>query len=104
MKRISPKSINRSSSGTPQTERSSRSENPTSSDGSLTGDKGIAAAVAAEAAVKHATAAAPGAADGWVAAVGAEALLLRGRLALLDGKLRVCQRFGASTIAIPRFV
>lgn len=89
MKRISSKAIQGTSGGTPGTGRSARSENSPPSDRSSTHDNGTAAAAAAAAAVKHAAAAAPGAADGWAAPIGAEALLLRGRLALLDGKLRV---------------
>lgn len=49
-----------------------------------------AAAIAAVAAAKHAAATAPDAPGGWIALLAAEALLLRGRLALFDGKLRVC--------------
>lgn len=48
------------------------------------------AAEAAEAAYLAATA--PGEADEWAPPLAADALLMRGRLALLDGKLRVSVR------------
>lgn len=48
-----------------------------------------ARAAGAAAAAAQLTATAPGEVDGWAPPMAADALLIRGRLALLDGKLRV---------------
>lgn len=48
-----------------------------------------ARAAEAAAAAAQLTATAPGEVDGWAPPMAADALLIRGRLALLDGKLRV---------------
>lgn len=89
MKRISPRAIKPTSGGTLESNQSSKSGGKTS----LSGDDPIlsreqknevAAATAAQIAATS-----PGEVDGWVAPLAADALLLRGRLALLDGKLRV---------------
>lgn len=87
MKRISPTSIAKTSASPPDSSRSGKSQAPASSQGgSLSNEKKLAAAATA---AKHIAATAPGKADGWAPPMAADALLLRGRLALLDGKLRV---------------
>lgn len=92
MKRISPKSIKTPVTSTPRSENSSPSDKAAQNGGDAVDDAGAVAAAVALATDEHAKATAPEAPDGWVAPVCAEALLLRGRLALLDGKLRVCFR------------
>lgn len=86
-KRISPAAI-RAPTPPPDTGRSGKSAGTHASSSSASGDNMVAEA--AEAAYMAATA--PGETDGWAPPMAAEALLMRGRLALLDGKLRVGAR------------
>lgn len=88
MKRISPAAIATPTTGTPQSGQSARSD-ARGSVGTLSSENRTAAVAAETATAAQAAATAPGAAEGWVAPMAAEVLLLRGRLALLDGKLRV---------------
>lgn len=90
LKRISPAAIP-TQTPQPDTSRSGKSAGTqasgvsASADSMNTGKKDAAAAAAAE----YIAATAPDEADGWAPPMAADALLMRGRLALLDGKLRV---------------
>lgn len=87
LKRISPVAIAATSGGTVASGRSGKSGTQSSSGGDSVDSEVKAAGVAAAAALIATTA--PGGVDDWASPMAADALLLRGRLALLDGKLRV---------------
>lgn len=87
MKRISPVAIAATSAGTLASGRSGKSGTQSSSGGDSVESEARTAGAAAAAA--QLTATAPGEVDGWAPPMAADALLIRGRLALLDGKLRV---------------
>lgn len=89
MKRISPGAIKLTSGGTLEGSKSGKS----GKNASLSGDDPILSREqkdeVAKATAAQIAASSLGEVDGWVAPLAADALLLRGRLALLDGKLRV---------------
>ncbi|CAN0183838.1 unnamed protein product, partial [Pylaiella littoralis] len=101
LKRISPAAIP-TQTPQPDTSRSGKSAGTqasgvsASADSMNTGKKDAAAAAAAE----YIAATAPDEADGWAPPMAADALLMRGRLALLDGKLRVCRHHASRGLAI----
>lgn len=87
LKRISPVAIAVTSAGTQNSGRSGKSGTQSSAGGDSVDSESRAVGAAAAAAQLMATA--PGEVDGWAPPMAADALLIRGRLALLDGKLRV---------------
>ena len=82
--RISPSEITTKSDGTLDSGRSGKSKTQ-----ALDGGTGSLSSVQRAAVAVSAASTAPGGPDAWVSPIAADALLLRGRLALLDGKLRV---------------
>lgn len=89
LKRISPVAIAATSAGTQNSGRSGKSGTQSSAGGDSVDSETRATGAAAAAAQVMATA--PGEVDGWAPPMAADALLIRGRLALLDGKLRVSE-------------
>lgn len=89
MKRISPGAIKPTSGGTVEGSKPGKS----GKNASLSGDDPILSREQKEqvdtATAAQIAASSLGEVDGWVAPLAADALLLRARLALLDGKLRV---------------
>ncbi|CAM9390873.1 unnamed protein product, partial [Hapterophycus canaliculatus] len=102
-KRISPAAI-RAPNPPPDTSRSGKSGGTHGSSASASADskgRGTRAALAADAAeAAYIAATAPGETDEWAPPIAADALLLRGRLALLDGKLRVCRHHASRGLAV----
>lgn len=88
LKRISPAAVAAASAGiTLASGRSGKSGTQSSAGGDSIDSEAKAMGAAAAAAQLAATA--PGEVDGWAPPMASDALLIRGRLALLDGKLRV---------------
>ncbi|CAM9135050.1 unnamed protein product [Scytosiphon promiscuus] len=94
-KRISPAAV-RTPTPAPDTGRSGKSGGTHGSSSTVSADE--MAVEAAEAA--HIAATAPGQTDAWAPPMAAKALLMRGRLALLDGKLRVCRHHASRGLAV----
>lgn len=88
MKRFSTKAIVGLNTGGLDSGRSAFSGRTGSGNGSVQNDHDTSASIKLTAAA-HIASTAKGAAEGWVVPMAAEVLLMRGRLALLDGKLRV---------------
>eukprot|EP00903_Cladosiphon_okamuranus_P012352 g11581.t1 len=102
LKRISPAAIP-APAPPPDTGRSGKSSVThasaiSTSDNSMDSCTKAAAAVAAE--TEFIAATTPDKVDGWAPPMAAEALLMRGRLALLDGKLRVCRHHASRGLAV----
>lgn len=86
MKRVSPVATKANAGGNLDFASNGKSGAQASSDEGCLSNENNAAA---EATAAHLAATAPGEIDSWAPVMAADALLLRGRLALLDGKLRV---------------